>query len=261
MLTIEECLEAGKAGVEITNDHYHNHLPGISGSKLKLLEESNRHFDNADNFDMGPQDYFSLGTCVHEMVLEPHNQSFAVMPSFDGRTTAGKAAKALWLRENSDKQIISSDDYEKAGRMAKNVKAICGEIIDKSICERSLFVHWELDIIIKSRIDAQHGSDDYDLKTITPKQGMSDWELYNHAEKLGYFTSAALRQIVRSCLGMPIGDSYLIFVSTSPGHMVKVRRIPDLALDRASEKVNDLLASRAFYLRHDIDSDTKELYI
>lgn len=260
MLTIQQCLDAGKNGVEISNDHYHS-LPGISGSKLKLLEESNRHFDNAANFDMGEKDYFNIGTCVHEMVLEPHIKSFTVMPKFDGRTTFGKEEKALWIENNKDKQAIPEEDYEKAGRMARNVKAICGDIIDNSICERSLFVHWEQNIIIKSRIDAQHGNDDYDLKTITPKQGMSDWELYNHAEKLGYFTSAALRQIVRSCLGMPIGDSYLIFVSTSPGHMVKVRRIPDLALDRASEKVNELLASRAFYLRHGIDGDTKDLYI
>lgn len=259
MLTIEQCLDAGKNGVIIQNEHYHK-LPGISGSKLKLLEESNKHFDNAELFDMGQQDHFSLGTCVHEMVLEPHLESFAIMPKFDLRTNAGKEEKRIWEENYNHKTIISAEDYEKAERMAKNVKAICGDIIENSICERSLFANWEQNVIIKSRIDIQHGSDDYDLKTITPKNGMSDWELYNHANKLGYFTSAALRQIVRSCLGMPIGDSYLIFVSTSPGHIVKVRKIPDTILEQANEKVTDLLTSRAFYLRHGIDDDTKELY-
>ncbi|MCK9621978.1 MAG: hypothetical protein M0R47_15770 [Methylobacter sp.] len=258
-LTIEQCLEAGKNGVMIENDHYHA-LAGISGSKLSLLSESNRHLDNAKNFDMGSQDYFSLGTCVHEMVLEKHKSSFMVMPKFNGRTNEGKEDKAYWLKQNADKQIIEAEDYEKAERMAKNVNAICGDVIENSICERSLFAHWEQNIIIKCRIDAQHWNDDYDLKTITPKSGMSDWELFKHSEKHGYFTSAALRQMVRHTLGMPIGDSYLIFVSTSPGHMVKIRKIPDSILERENEKVTELLTSRAFYLRHGIDTDVKELY-
>jgi hypothetical protein len=247
MVTIEQCLDAGKNGVMIENNHYHS-LPGISGSKLKLLEESNKHLDHAELFSMGTKDHFILGTCVHEMVLEPEKTTFAVCP------------KAKWEKDNTGKNLIEIDDCIKAGKMAKNVKAICGDIIENSICERSLFTYWEQNIIIKSRIDAQHGHDDYDLKTITPKNGMSDFELYHHANKLGYFTSAALRQIVRQCLGMPIGDSYLIFVSTSPGHMVKVRKIPDSILEQANEKVTALLTSRAFYLRHGVDVDYKELY-
>lgn len=259
MITIEECLAAGKNGVMIPNADYHA-LPGISASKLRYLEESNKHLDNAEHFSMGNQDYFTLGTCVHEMVLEPHLESFAVMPNFDGRTNIGKEEKKLWTEQNRHKININADDYYKAVAMARNVNAICGDIIENSICERSLFTHWEQNIIIKCRIDAQHGHDDYDLKTITPKSGMSDSELFHHSEKLGYFTSAALRQIVRECLGMPIGDSYLIFVSTSPGHMVKVRKIPDYALEQASEKVTSLLSSRALYLSLGIDTDCKELY-
>ena len=255
---IEDCLRAGKNGVMISNGNYHS-LEGISGSGLKLLAESNRHYDNAKNFSMGPKDYFSLGTCVHEMVLEPHLNSFVVIPSFNGRTNEGKAQKEQWINENKEKNIIDIDDYLKAMGMSQNVKAICGDIIENSICERSLFTYWEQNIIIKCRIDAQHGDDDYDLKTITPKHGMSDHELYVHAEKLGYFDSAALRQIVRLCLGMPVGDSYLIFVSTSPGHMVKVRKIPDSELERSHEKIESLLASRALYLRLGIDADPKQL--
>jgi hypothetical protein len=258
-LSIENLLALDKEGAFISNEYYHS-LPGISGSALTLLEESPKHYENKHLFSMGDQAHFALGSYTHELVLEPHMSSYAVMPSFDGRTTVGKADKAAWIANNSDKIIIPADDYDKAQKMAKNVIAICGDIIKSSICERSLFVEYQPGIILKCRIDAQNGADDYDLKTITPKNGMDEWELKRHAEKLGYYKSAALRNIVREALGMPTRGSYLIFVSTSPGHMVKLREIPHEEIIKATYQVKTLIESWADYINYGLNTPTKELF-
>jgi len=257
-LTISDLLALGSEGGYISNEYYHS-LTGLSGSALTLLEESPKHYENMPMFSMGDQSHFALGSCVHEMVLEPHMSSFTVMPSFDGRTTQGKADKLSWLAYNADKIAIPADDYDKAVKMAGNVMAICGDIIKKSICERSLFVEYLPGIILKCRIDAQHGADDYDIKTMTPKDGMSEWELKRHSEKFGYYKSAALRNIVREALGMPIRDSYLVFVSTLPGHMVKMRKINQVEIDAAKMHVLALIETWADYLNYGIDTPTKEL--
>jgi hypothetical protein len=257
-LSIENLLALGKESAYISNEYYHS-LTGLSGSALTLLEESPKHYENKHIFSMGDQSHFALGSCTHELVLEPHMSSYAVMPSFDGRTTVGKADKAGWIAANGDKILIPADDYDKAQKMAKNVLAICGDIIKSAICERSLFVEYQPGIILKCRIDAQHGADDYDLKTITPKNGMTEWELKNHAEKFGYYKSAALRNMVREALGMPTRGSYLIFVSTSPGHMVKVRKIPDDEILKARYQVISLIESWADYINYGFNTTTKEL--
>jgi len=261
-LTIEELLALGSQGASISNEKYHQ-LPGVSGSALSLMEESNRHFDNKKLFSMGDQAHFALGSFVHELVLEPHlSSSYVQMPSFDGRTTVGKADKAAWLAQNQNKIVISSEDYDKATRMAENVWAICGDTLDNSICERSLFAEFAPGVIIKCRIDAQCGTDDYDLKTMTPKNGMSEYELRTHAEKYGYYKSAALRNVVRQSLGLITGDSFLIFVSTSPGQMVKVRRIPRQIITAEMSKVRLMLSGYADYLKYgDLENDVRDLQV
>jgi len=257
-LTINDLLALGSCGASISNEKYHS-LPGLSGSSLTLLEESPRHYENKALFKMDNQSHFALGSCVHELVLEPHMNSFTALPTFDGRTTQGKADKANWMANNEYKIVIPADDYDKAVKMARNVLSICGDIISKSICERSLFVEYLPNIILKCRIDAQHGPDDLDVKTITPKNGMDEWELKRHAEKHGYYKSAAIRNIVRESLGMPIRDSYLIFVSTSPGHMVKVRKINQIEIDAARVHVLNLIDQWKDYLDYGIDTQTKEI--
>jgi hypothetical protein len=257
-LSLDNLLALGKEGGYISNQYYHS-LPGLSGSALTILEESCQHYENMHMFSMGDQLHFALGSCTHELVLEPHMNSYCVMPNFDGRTNAGKADKANWIAANADKIAIPSEDYDKAKRMSENVLAICGDIIKGSVCERSLFVEYLPGIILKARIDAQHCADDYDLKTITPKNGMDEWELKRHSEKFGYYKSAALRNIVREALGMPIRDSYLIFVSTSPGHMVKVRKIPHIEIDMAHLHVLDLIKTWSDYIEYGIDTPPKEL--
>jgi len=257
-LTINDLLALGSCGASISNEYYHQ-LDGLSGSALTLLEESPRHYENKSLFSMGDQSHFALGSCVHELVLEPYMSSYSVMPNFDGRTTQGKADKAAWMVDNANKIVIPADDYDKAVKMARNVLAICGDIFENSINERSLFVEYQPNIILKCRIDAQYKNDDFDLKTISPKDGLSEWEMLKNSEKFGYFRSAALRCIVREALGMPVGNCFLVFVSTSPGHLVKIRKIPEDAIITAKYQCYDLIEKWGNFVHYGLESPIKEM--
>lgn len=262
MPTLADCLAAGANGVEITNAHYHA-LPGISGSHYPLLAESNRHFDNRHLFALGDTPALTFGTLFHTLVLEPDTveSCYTVLPAFNGRTNEGKAAKAAFIEANQHKTLVDQDTFKIANAMARNVRAICGEVIEAGIKERSLFV--EIDkMVLKSRldIDLEAVGDDYDLKSISlGVKDFSDSVLARHIKKLKYHWSAAHRNIVRRALGLPVQHSYLIFCNTGPGHMVRVIRIaPDWIKD-AEIEVAALLAKRREYLIWHDDIDAVEI--
>lgn len=263
-LSIDDCLDAGANGVMISNERYHQ-LPGLSGSRLNLLQESNRHFDNAHRFDTGNKKCYDLGTHCHSLVLEPHLANAIVMPKFESKAICGLSIadqKEEFLLDNPDALIISHEDFDKARRMAENVHAICGDILSTSINERSIFAQYAPGVIIKCRIDCQHGEDDYDLKTITPKGcDFSEYAIHRHCKSVGYYRSAAFRRVVLQTLGMPTGNSYLIFVSTSPGHHVKIRKIPESIIEEEIDYIHDLLLLRRRYLKNGKDLEIKEIMV
>ena len=262
-LTLEECLRAGANGVDIPNEHYHE-LQGLSGSQLSLLAESNLHYENRRLFSPGNRDCFTFGTLVHTLSLEPHKtNNYCIMPTFETKAKSGVTIaeqKAEFLEDHHDKIIVTSADYEKAERMAENVRAICGGFLDDALIERSLFAEYAPGVVIKCRIDAQVGIDDYDLKTITPKaMSMSEVTLKHHTKDFGYIQSAAFRNVVRRSLGCDVGDSYLIYVATTPGHMVKIRRIPPALIAEAEDAGHDLLLLRRRWLKNNTDIDIKDI--
>jgi hypothetical protein len=263
-LTIEQCLAAGAKGVMIPNEVYHA-LPGISGSNLALLKESNRHLDNKHLF-FSNTPALIFGSLVHTFVLEPDEVTdrYVVLPTFESKVKTGisiEEQKRQFYAANTEKTIIEKDVFTRAERMARNVRGICGDIIDKGIKERSFFV--EIDgLILKSRldIDLEDVGDDYDLKTITLGiKEFSDSTLEHHIKKFGYHHSAAFRNIIRRELGKPVRDSYLIFVNTGPGHMVRAIKMRPLWIREAEAEVNDMLNARRFYLQTRIDNPVVEI--
>ncbi|KJV08005.1 PD-(D/E)XK nuclease-like domain-containing protein [Methylocucumis oryzae] len=259
LLSIEECLEAGAKGVDIPNEVYHA-LPGISGSNLPLLAESNKHLDNKHLFAMSSPS-LQLGSLVHTMVLEPHDvfNRYVVMPRFEGKAKTGMSvanAESIFKQEHRQKAIIDAEEFKKAERMATNVTAICGDIINQGIKERSLFAKVE-GLILKCRldIDLEDVGDDYDLKTIALGQKeFSNATIRSHIIKYRYHWSAALRNAVRRELGKDVRDSYLIFVSSTPPNMVRVIKIDPAWIEQAELEVQDLLDNRRFYLQSGSDN-------
>ncbi len=264
-ITIEQCLEAGAKGVDIPNDVYHA-FPGTSGSNLTLLAESNRHLDNKHLFNLGDSPALLFGSLFHTLVLEPHDveSRYVVLPKFENKAQTGltitQATKDFY-RDNADKIIVEADSMNKAKRMATNVRAICGDIIDAGIKERSLFV--EIDgLLLKCRldIDLEDVGDDYDLKSISlGVKEFSDKNIELHIKKLHYHWGAAFRNIIRRALGKPVRDSYLIFCNTGMGNMVRVIKIAPEWVKEAEAEVNDMLDGRRFYLASKIDVPVIEI--
>jgi hypothetical protein len=62
---------------------------------------------------------------------------------------------------------------------------------------------------------------------------------------------------VRRSLGIETGDSYLIFVSTTPGSMVKVRRVSPELIKQGELICMSLLESRKEYLIYGYDCEPK----
>ena len=144
--------------------------------------------------------------------------------------------------------------------MARNVNAICGNIINEGIRERSLFVKIN-NIILKCRLDIDlSNGDDYDLKSISlGTKEFSNYVLEQHIKKFHYCWSAAFRNIIRRKLGLPVRHSYLIFCNTAAGNMVRVIKIAPEWIVEAEDVVLELLSSRSYYLKHDIDNDVVEI--
>lgn len=259
-ITIRDCLLAGKHGVDISNELYHS-LPGISGSNLELLAESNKHLDNKTLFNLGKTPALLFGSLFHTLVLEREEFSnrYAFMPKFEGKAKTGVTIaeqKENFKIDAECKEIIDAETFDRASSMARNVRAICGDIIDIGIRERSLFVDLE-SVICKCRldIDLESVGDDYDLKSITlGLKPFSDHVLEQHIKKLNYHRSAAFRNIIRRALGKPVRDSFLIFCDTGPGHRVRVIKIAPGWIAQAENEVQDLLESRRFYLNFGIDN-------
>jgi hypothetical protein len=255
--TIDECLEIGAQGVKIPCDYYHR-LEGVSGSALSYLLESNAHYENRRIFQ-GDSTALTFGNLVHTLVLEPENaDDFVVMPKFDLRTNAGKSDKADFHQENTHKIVVDQADFKLASRMAENVRAICGPIIDSGIKELSRFVAID-GVVCKARLDIETpDGDDYDLKTYGDSS-LSDFSLVKHIRTYNYDLSAAFRNIVRRYLGISTGNTYLIFVSKNSGNMVKVRQIdPDWIL-ASEDRVFALLESRLDYLKYGLEASASIL--
>lgn len=259
-ITIRDCLLAGKHGVDISNEKYHA-LPGISGSNLELLAESNKHLDNKALFSLGKTPALSFGSLFHTLVLErgEFSNRYAFMPKFESKAKIGftiSEQKEIFKKANEGKEIIDEETFNRASDMCRNVRAICGDLIDLGIRERSLFVDLE-GVICKCRLDVdlEEVGDDYDLKSITlGLKPFSDHTLEQHIKKLNYHRSAAFRNIIRRALGKPVRDSFLIFCDTGPGHRVRVIQIAPGWIAQAENEVQDLLESRRFYLNTKIDN-------
>ena len=254
----------GQEGLDMTNESYHS-APGISGTTLKLLSISNKHFDNKDFFSPETSDAMKFGTLFHTVTLEPHKlgEQYFVMPDFgDMRKAANKQFKADYLSrvESSqlDLEIVTTDDMNKAEKMARNIRAIYGDLFEGSLIEKSFFCDDE-GVTLKVRPDIlnRERKEEYDLKSITPKYGsMSDRALQAQSLQLGYDKSAGFRKYCYELMGIEVDSFFLIFASTSSDHLVKKVQISPDAIDLAYIEAKQIIQKRKFYLKTKVDNES-----
>jgi hypothetical protein len=103
-------------------------IPGINQSGLKhfhkcrslahAYQASKKQYDN---------ETLSFGRLVHSLILEPElfESQYVVADKPDLRTTAGKKQwqEVLALTEQTNKQLVSTQDYEQAQRMRRSVES------------------------------------------------------------------------------------------------------------------------------------------
>lgn len=122
--------------MSMTNKEYREH-EGISKSSLFKISKSPLHFKYAmDHPEENDTEALLFGRAVHKWILEPDTfyEEFAIMPTVDRRTNAGKEAYAKFLTLSEDKDVITEDMFSKIKEMADVVnsneaakKLICGE--------------------------------------------------------------------------------------------------------------------------------------
>ena len=234
-------------GEEMTNEEYQE-AKGISASDLKLLEISPLHLKHKDLFKF-ESEVFDLGSLVHKMVLEPDDvdKEFVKMPEFNLRTKAGKEDKAKFEEENKEKTIISPADWERAEKMAFNIKAIAGNIISKGIKEESFFATDEYGIVRKCRPDCyiEPLGVVIDIKTT---QSTKPFDFQKAIYEYRYHYQAYWYLKTLKLLGKKANQFIFIAVKKKEPFMVRLFRISDNAINRAEVEVEELIKSYVEFL-------------
>jgi len=99
-------------------------LPHMNQSTLKQGLRSMQHLKSAIEGDNRKEtDALRFGQLVHTAILEPESLSmeYAIAPSVDRRTKAGKQEWEDFTRVHSDKVVVKREDYDKAIAMRESV--------------------------------------------------------------------------------------------------------------------------------------------
>jgi exodeoxyribonuclease VIII len=111
---------------DMPNSEYHGGK-AVSKSTLDLASKDLFRPNWARNC---PQDQdkiktFDFGDAMHAICLEPERlkSEFVVMPPFNLRTNEGKKEKTLFMFDNHDKKILTSDEHKKLTLMFESVMA------------------------------------------------------------------------------------------------------------------------------------------
>lgn len=203
---------------DLSNEEYHASA-GYSSSQLKMLvDHTPAHLHASMTAERTVTENMLLGTVTHTLTLEPEkfDREFAVSEKFDGRTTAGKAAKAAFEAAAMGKTVITHEILDKATAMAKSLLSNprTAALLDGAIPESS--VYWNEDsMLLKVRPDAicRDHPVIVDIKT-TRNASYSDFvkSVFNfgyHISAAMYLDGVSQSEAVRSELRH---DSYTNFV-------------------------------------------------
>jgi len=181
--------------------HEYHSLPGISLTRLKLMEESYAAW--LDNAPAG-KEWGPLGELVHTAVLEPDLLNVTVFPGrMDKRTKAYKEFAA----EHEGETIINQGDWAIVDGIRASVARhpAAQEYLAKGQAELSIFWKHPIGFDCRSRIDWLTDDVMMDLKSaqsVTPRRfGKQVADLYYYAQMAFYHDAAkALDGRDRKCV-------------------------------------------------------------
>ncbi len=161
----------------IESDQYHADTSRISKTGLDIIHRSPAHY-YARYLDpkREPQretPALLQGKAIHSAVFEPElfPKEYAVAPSVNRSTKAGKEAYAAFAELNAGKTFIDANTYEICNRINASIRSIpiCKDLLSVGVAEQRVDFDWsdgETIVPAKTKPDWNiHGSVLVDLKT------------------------------------------------------------------------------------------------
>lgn len=220
---------------------------GINNSLAHLRAEMVKPFDPIEN----------LGTIAHAMTLEPDETAGAWAEKLNGKTNEGK--EQLKKAKETRTLLAYKKDIDAGREIARSVHEhpLMGEILEQSEKEISGLTTHVVDgvkFVLKIRPDMlirnadripTHG-DQYiqgpcilDLKTCSAK--MSEFALGSMARAQGWYVQAAFYQWVTRLITGADYTFYHVFAETKAPFGVRIRQVPQAAMDQELERIEAFL--------------------
>jgi hypothetical protein len=215
-----------KSGAFKIPDSEYFKIDALSNSGFRLLKESVLHYENRDLFELQGAS-LNIGSALHKLVLEEDTfYDDFITEYFEGcelnkNTKAYKEAKAKWIETVKDKTILSINDFEKVEKMAKNVRAIAGGLLQNGVAEQAFLSSFD-NIPVKCKVDyyIEQAGVVIDLKTTKSikdfKKSIIDY---------GYGTQAPFYIDVLNSLGKNATRFVFILVETVAPYMVSIQEM------------------------------------
>lgn len=115
------------AEIEFVKDTFEEYLgkkDHIAASDIKnfLKSPAKYYYDKFVKTTKEEQRHFSIGSAIHEIILEPHlfNTNYIVFPKVDGRTKEGKAKLEEFKQQSEGKTILYEDEMEMISVIGEN---------------------------------------------------------------------------------------------------------------------------------------------
>jgi len=213
-------------------------LDKLSASGIKQLLRSPAHYREAIEHPTPASPQQLLGTLVHAAVLEPERTIMRVMPAVDGRTKAGKEAKAAFNAElPADCHAVDAETYDTVYRMRDAVleNRYANILLSDGKPEVSIF--WDDNgIECKARIDWLCGGHEVllDLKTA------QDAGYEGFAKACGSFQYHAQDSWYRrGAAAVGLGNRAFIFlvIENKPPHAVALYQLDDQARQAGEARI------------------------
>lgn len=206
--------------------------PGISQSRLKMMNRSPAHFRYAiEEAEEEETRALVVGRVLHYAILEPDlfGGSHYVRPDTyknkqgDPKKWNGNATECKeWLASHSDREVIFSKELEAIIGMRKSVMEhpAARAALAEGLAEQAMFMSDpDTGIGLKCRTDWLSGNTIVDLKST---EDASPAGFARSVEKFGYDVQAAFNLDMSSWLNL--GKEFFVFIAVekSPPHVVGV---------------------------------------
>lgn len=230
-----------KNGIIIENNKdYHSDLTAMSKSRLAKMSVCPQYFKWCEENPQEPSEDLVVGSAFHKLVLEPDtfDSEFVVMPIIDRRTKLGKDMYAQFVQENSEKEIITQDQYEMICEMRDSVMSNkYAKALLKGNHEHSFYTQDKLTKeFIKARPDCYRSVQDRivitDLKSC--RSAITE-DFMRDVVKFSYDLQAYMyTEIVSNVMGIPEKNIDFVFIAVEKKapYMINILQADQFVLER-----------------------------